>query len=338
MEVNADTHCLAIAKVPMIVEDMTAANDKLEGIQKGLKDYLETKRLYFPRFFFLNDADLLSILAETEDPTLVQRHMGKAFEGIQSVRFDNTNSIIDAMQSPEGELVAWTRKCNVNTPENKGNVEKWLLEAEEIAFDTLRDRSHESNQEYAKTPRSKWCTEHAGQIVLITDMIYWTTETKVALDGTKEGVNAIGDHSKHLHTQLSDIVALVRGELTKNARVTIGAMVTLDVHSRDTVDEFVDNQVDSEQSFDFLAQLRYYWQLEGGFIKVDTGEPNEKMECQVSIVVSPLTDRCYRTLMGAFALYYGGAPEGPAGTGKTESTKDLAKALAIQCVVFNCSD
>merc|ERR1719201_320754 len=205
-------------------------------------------------------------------------------------------------------------------------------------------------------PRSKWCTEHAGQIVLITDMIYWTMETKVALDGTKDGVNAIGDHSKHLHAQLIDIVALVRGELSKNARVAVGAMVTLDVHSRDVVDEFVDNKVDSEQSFDFLAQLRYYWQLEGGFIKVDTGEPNEKMECQVSIVVStllygfeylgntarlvvtPLTDRCYRTLMGAFALYYGGAPEGPAGTGKTESVKDLAKALAIQCVVFNCSD
>ena len=83
------------------------------------------------------------------------------------------------MKSPEGELVPWSRKCDVTTPENNGNVEKWLLELEEIVFDTLRDRINESNAAYARQARGEWCQEWPGQVVLATDMIYWTTETKV---------------------------------------------------------------------------------------------------------------------------------------------------------------
>ncbi|KAK3267509.1 hypothetical protein CYMTET_23939 [Cymbomonas tetramitiformis] len=335
---NKAPAALGIARDKEQLELLVEANAMLDSIQKGLAAYLEVKRIAFPRFFFLSNDEMLEILSETKDPTRVQPHLKKCFEGIAKLRFEE-NTDITGMVSAETELVPF--KSKVEPSKTGGAVEKWLVQVESCMVEALNDVCNQSVQAYAAKSRDEWVLEWPGQIVLVVSAIYWTTDVTEALKAEGEYPGSVKGVRMKNTSQLENIIELVRGNLSKLNRKTLEALVVMDVHARDVVAQLAADGISRSDDFSWQSQLRMYWEDETCNVcmmnaTIEYGY--EYLGNSGRLVVTPLTDRCYRTLMGAIHLNLGGAPEGPAGTGKTETTKDLAKALARQCVVFNCSD
>jgi len=81
----------------------------------------------------------------------------------------------------------------------------------------------------------------------------WTTTSEVALDKAASDPKSMPDHYAMLNNELSDIVQMVRTDLGELDRMTLGAMVVLDVHNRDVIDYLIKQGVKSMFEFPWLS-------------------------------------------------------------------------------------
>lgn len=198
-----------------------------------------------------------------------------------------------------------------------------------------------------KAKMDKWLKDWPGQLLITAGLIAWTMDCTKALQDVEKGdKHSMRDQKKRQIMRLKKLADLVKAPLTKVERKKLIATITVEVHSRDVIDKMMKTNVDSVNAFDWLSQLRFYWEKEGKddedcFIRQINTQFRygyEYLGNSGRLVITPLTDRCYMTLTTALHLHRGGSPQGPAGTGKTETVKDLGKGLGKYVIVQNCSE
>ncbi|CAK4656794.1 hypothetical protein LEN26_006663 [Aphanomyces euteiches] len=319
-------------------ETLQNLSERLDKCQKSLSDYLDTKRNSFPRFFFISDDELLSVLGSS-DPTSIQVHMLKLFDNVKLLSFARNNRQVVAMESSEGEGFTFRTASVVEGP-----VETWMTGVEDEMRVTLQVIAKEGVYHYARTPRTQWLSDVLGMVGLVGSQIWWTWEVEDVFHRVAKGNKyAMKELEVKLTGQLNELVRQVREPLQKQTRKKVNTLLIIDVHARDIVDSFVRDSILHEKEFAWESQLRFYWDkdVDDVVIRQCTGAFRygyEYMGLNGRLVITPLTDRCYMTLSQALTFKLGGSPAGPAGTGKTETVKDLAKSLALPCYVINCGE
>ena len=319
------------------IKELKNISNDLDSCQKRLSNYLDTKKGAFPRFYFISNDELLSILGSS-NPEDIQPHMLKLYDNCKELKFSRNKQVL-GMTSDEGETY------NFLTPvKPEGAVEIWMNKLDDEMETTLHRFTKEGVYYYAESERIPWILKNLGMVGIAGVQIWWTWSVEDVFRRVKEGnKHAMKEESARETKTLIDLIELVRTDLPRLSMKKVNTLIILDVHARDIVDRFVRDSILDAKEFEWESQLRFYWNREKDNIVIEqcTGSFKYKYEYQGlngRLVITPLTDRCVMTITTALTFHLGGAPAGPAGTGKTETVKDLAKSLAIRCIVTNCGE
>jgi dynein heavy chain, axonemal len=276
----------------------------------------------------------------------VNKHSPKIFQAIEEFKMEEGSdrpSVLGLKSGVGVENVTLKQPLKL-----VGKVENYLQDMIDAIVSTLHTITTQSFINHAKTPRPDWIKQDPAQVTILVNNIVTSSNIEDCFKKISDGsnVNALKDSFKKSVEELTGLIKMVQGELTKEERQKIMCLITLDTHSRDIIDKLDVENVKKADAFQWQSQLKFYW---------TDNKTLQKKDCQIRIadasfwysyeylgngprlVVTPLTDRIYVTATQALHLKMGCAPAGPAGTGKTETTKDLSSALAKAIYVFNCS-
>ncbi|KAM5238846.1 dynein axonemal heavy chain 14 [Ctenodactylus gundi] len=332
-------NALQIITSSTVLENLESCNTYLENLKKNLEDYLEVKRMAFPRFYFLSSADLLDIVANSENPESVQPHLVKCFENIKQLLIWKPEigpPAVTMIISAEGEGLLLSKKIRVRSA-----VEQWLANVEETMFEVLKKFVSQGIEAWNYQNFSLWVMSHPGQVVLTVSQIMFYNDCikSFVSSRSREQLEKVHAGVLRLLEEAAEQVAQNTGNTRTQA--VLGAVLTLYVHCRDIVFDLLLKNISSAEDFEWTRHLQYRWNEKERLCYVCQGHASftygyEYLGCTARLVVTPLTDRCRLTLTRALSWNLGGCTAGPAGAGKTETIKDLAKALGKHCVVFNC--
>ena len=298
---------------------------------KALGEYLERERSSFPRFYFVGDEDLLEIIGNSKDILRIMKHLKKMFAGIATIQLDDDLTQIMGMSSREGEEIRFTEPILLK---DYPKINDWLARLEtmmrlslaNLLSDSVAELQGFYGPDYQLTAPQlmEWMEKYPAQLVTLAIQVAWTGLVESSLESGVAPESTL----TVIHQALDLLADIVLQELSPVTRRKCEHLITELVHQRDVTRSLIQQRILDSKGFTWLYQMRFYLDksVENPLdrLSIKTADATfpygwEYLGVPDRLVQTPLTDRVYLTLTQALDNQLGGAPFGPAGTGKRAS-------------------
>jgi dynein heavy chain, axonemal len=350
---------------------------QLEQIQLKIEQYLTSMRGLFERFFFISNDDLLYMLSNSSAEKIneIKPYLMKIFEDISDLLIPKSESSnvaskeITAVISASKEELYFEKNFEKKTVKLSEKLEEWLRNLEVMIVSTLKEKmnygfvafaditkdpvGHESWLEKISVSKENkdnvnMVTENISQVIATVTHVMFCDNTEAAITMQRVESTSLTQWYKKIETAIKTYARMVNKDFaSKNMRRIISNLITHHVHYLEICRNLCVEEPYNTDDFIWQQQLRGYIlpsEVEKTPVvrikqlKSDMEYGYEYIGPSSRVVITPLTDRVWLTMTSALHIKLGCSLGGPAGTGKTETTKDLAKFFGIQCIVFNCSE
>ena len=309
--------CLGLLQYDNLHKQLERCDSTMVMIQKSLVEYLDAQREIFPRYYFVNNNDLVEIIGNSNEPQKVVPHLNEMFAGIVGVEFSTSRiankNCVDKFFSKESEIISLVNPVDVGV-----SPTSWLgkLESEMVSTLSTVLQKCMSNIPSTDADLLKWIDNHPAQIGLLASQVAWCTSCEASFKGNLSAVLSF------LESRLNALSEGILKDLSVSLRKKCEQLITEIVHQRDVTRLLLATNVGSKDSFGWRYHLRVYFDKNEASlnkrisIKMSNASFYYGFEYQgisERLVQTPLTDRCYLTLTQALHLRLGGCPFGPAG-------------------------
>ena len=359
--------CYGDERTAVTLKDLEA---EFDACLRGIAEYLKVKRTAFPRLYFISASDLLDIVSLGKDPAAAAMHIHKFTDATAKIGWQPSadpdwppHIAVSASSTAAGAPPLQSQRLAAAAPDGEASNEFTFVEpyacsgAVEEYLSGLVAHMAESSRLLLRRCVADWhhspqgcllgtsnTPPHLSQHCLIALSLAWALDVDDALRRRASGEAAVMRQNLDSHQlMLQQIVTMLHSKLPQVKRRIVNTCVTIYARALKIEARLLADDGLTVDSFAWRSQLRYEWDAEADDVCLALCDFRQRYSHEYigntgRLVITELTDRAYLVATQALSMAMGVAPFGPAGTGKTESMKDLAKSCGIWAVVANCTD